>query len=63
MAVYSYQCKSCSHTEDVHKPIAEYQRQEPCPKCQQPMERLIAPIGAVIFKGPGFYVNDYKKKK
>jgi predicted nucleic acid-binding Zn ribbon protein len=35
-----------------------------CPECgKQKLIRLIGPGAGIIFKGPGFYETDYKKKK
>lgn len=34
-----------------------------CPKCEGETERLITGGENIIFKGSGFYVNDYKKKE
>ena len=33
-----------------------------CPKCNGELKRLIGAGAGLIFKGSGFYVNDYKKK-
>jgi len=34
-----------------------------CPDCKSACERLITGGENIIFKGSGFYVNDYKKKE
>ena len=31
-----------------------------CPTCHGTVHRLIGKGAGVIYKGPGFYVNDYK---
>lgn len=38
---YEYECEKCQVVEDVSKPVAEIERIEPCPKCDEPMKRLI----------------------
>ncbi len=34
---------------------------EKCPETGQPVERIIAGSAGLIFKGDGFYVNDYAR--
>ncbi len=34
-----------------------------CPACGGELVRLLSGGGGVIYKGEGFYVNDYKKKE
>lgn len=34
---------------------------EKCPETGQPVERIIAGSAGLIFKGDGFYINDYAK--
>ncbi len=38
-------------------------RVKKCPKCGGKPERLISGGSALIFKGSGFYITDYKKQK
>ncbi len=61
MPLYEYQCKSCHKlTERIQKfsdpPMAI------CPHCGGELEQLIS-AAAVRFKGAGWYVTDYAKKK
>ena len=60
MPTYEYQCQDCGFifTEFqliTDKPITE------CPHCRGIVRRLIGKGGAVIFRGSGFYCNDYPK--
>lgn len=61
MPTYDYVCQGCGHafehfqsmTSDVLKT---------CPQCKKDeLKRLIGAGGALIFKGSGFYITDYKK--
>lgn len=61
MPLYVYRCEECENVFEVTQRITE----EPikcCFECNGAVRRLIQPIG-IIFNGPGFYVNDYKKKQ
>ena len=60
MPRYEYHCQNCDHVFDVKQgfhddPVAT------CPQCQTPARRRFRPVG-VIFKGSGWYVNDYGRK-
>lgn len=59
MPTYEYECLECKHRFDVFHSIKD----DPvsiCEKCGKEVKRVIGPAG-IIFKGSGFYVNDYKK--
>ncbi|MFA5112717.1 MAG: FmdB family zinc ribbon protein [Candidatus Margulisiibacteriota bacterium] len=61
MPLYDYKCAKCGHVFEVLQKISA----EPlrfCPQCKGAIKRLISPAG-IIFKGPGFHVNDYGKKE
>ncbi|NPV02135.1 MAG: hypothetical protein HPY53_12230 [Brevinematales bacterium] len=59
MPNYDYQCTACGTvTEIFHK-----MSQDPevkCPECGSPMKRKISAGAGIVFKGSGYYVNDYK---
>ncbi len=62
MPNYEYKCKQCG------KHLMRYQNMtdkplEICPDCSGELVRLLSGGGGVIYKGEGFYVNDYKKKE
>jgi putative FmdB family regulatory protein len=58
---YDYQCQTCNHRFEVKQgfssePVAQ------CPECDNASERVISSV-PVVFKGSGWYVNDYGKGK
>jgi len=61
MPTYEYKCSSCDHSFEVFQSIKDDPISE-CEKCSGQVRRVIGPAG-VIFKGSGFYVNDYKNNK
>jgi putative FmdB family regulatory protein len=60
MPTYDYRCKKCSHTWELFQSI----KAEPikkCPECKkQQAERVISAGAAILFKGSGFYLTDYR---
>jgi len=70
MPTYDYECDKCNHVFEVFLGISELDDVIPkCPKCKSDTHRLVSGGTGVIFKGPGFFINDYselgknKKKK
>ncbi len=61
MPHYDYQCQDCGHVFEVFQKITD-KPLEKCSQCGGEVKRLIGGGGGIIFKGSGFYVNDYKKK-
>ena len=60
MPTYEYECTECKHRFEVFQSMAD----EPvknCVRCGKPVRKLFNAAG-VIFKGNGFYVNDYRNK-
>ena len=62
MPTYEYQCLKCKkHFEQLQKmsdaPLKK------CARCGGKVERQIGAGSGLIFKGSGFYITDYKKKK
>jgi putative FmdB family regulatory protein len=58
--MYEYKCKQCGFNFERLQKMSE----EPikiCPKCSGKVKRLIGSDINIIFKGSGFYVNDYGK--
>jgi putative FmdB family regulatory protein len=60
MPIYEYECGKCRNRFEKRQrfsdePIAD------CPKCNSKSRRVMVPA-PVIFKGSGFYVNDYPSK-
>lgn len=59
MPTYEYECMECKHRfEAFHSMTAEPIKE--CPKCGGKVKKLIGAGAGIIFKGSGFYVNDYK---
>ena len=59
MPRYDYECQTCSHVFEVKQSFSS----EPvatCPKCRNTAQRMIRAV-PIVFKGSGFYVNDYGK--
>lgn len=59
MPTYEYKCLECNHTFSVFQSMKD----DPvklCEKCNGHVRKVFGTAG-IIFKGPGFYVNDYKK--
>ena len=63
MPTYEYECKKCFHRVEKFQSFSEKVLRK-CPKCKSAsLKRLIGSGGALIFKGSGFYINDYCKPK
>ncbi|MBP7736714.1 MAG: FmdB family transcriptional regulator [Spirochaetes bacterium] len=59
MPTYEYECLECKNRFEVFQSMSD----EPitkCEKCSGKVRKLFGTAG-IIFKGSGFYVNDYKK--
>ncbi len=61
MPTYDYQCTKCGFVFEVNHKISESPKVK-CPKCKAKAEKILSVNNNIIFKGEGFYVNDYKKK-
>ncbi len=61
MPLYDYMCRSCSHKFELRQGF-DADTMTDCPQCGQLADRQISLV-PVIFKGSGWYVNDYGKKK
>ena len=61
MPTYEYKCHDCGHKFEKFQNITAKPIKR-CPKCQGKVKRLIGAGATVIFKGPGFYATDYRKK-
>lgn len=59
MPRYDYECQTCNHVFEVKQSFSS----EPvatCPECKNGAQRMIHAV-PIVFKGSGFYVNDYGK--
>jgi putative FmdB family regulatory protein len=61
MPIFDLKCPKCGHTEPNHL-FGKNDGCPNCPKCDAKMEKLFGPAD-FIFKGSGFYSNDYPLKK
>jgi putative FmdB family regulatory protein len=60
MPIYEYQCSKCGEKEEHWQSMTE-RRKRKCSACGDTgLERVIS-ASHVIFKGEGFYCNDYPK--
>ena len=61
MPTYDYKCQKCGHRFEMFKNIKD-ETKETCPICGSIAKRQIGTGSAIIFKGNGFYITDYKHK-
>lgn len=60
MPTYEYECLECGSSFEAFQKMSDAPLTE-CPQCNGGVKRLISRGSGLIFKGNGFYVNDYKK--
>lgn len=62
MPTYQYRCNSCLKEFERFQGIKDLPIKK-CPFCfKKSLDRLIGSGSAIIFRGSGFYCNDYKDK-
>lgn len=62
MPTYDYACDACRHQFEQFQSIKAKALRK-CPKCGQlKLRRLIGTGGALLFKGSGFYITDYRSE-
>ncbi|MEI0517054.1 zinc ribbon domain-containing protein [Brachyspira murdochii] len=61
MPTYEYKCENCGHEFEEFQSITA-EAKAACPECGSEAKRMISLNSGIIFKGKGFYVNDYKAK-
>ena len=60
MPTYDYECDACDHAFELFQSIKEPVKRK-CPECGKlKLRRLFGTGAAVVFKGSGFYVTDYR---
>ena len=59
MPLYEYVCPSCGKTFEELKSFEEAEDKAKCPNCGAMASREVADIGAVIYKGSGYYCKDH----
>lgn len=61
MPIYEYECQSCHKHVEVLQKISDPPLTS-CDECKGSLHRIVSASG-LIFKGSGFYINDYARKK
>ena len=63
MPTYDYKCEHCNNTFEFFQTMKD----DPmtlCPECgHNALKKLVSMPAGLIFKGTGFYLTDYAKKK
>jgi putative FmdB family regulatory protein len=57
MPIYDYTCTQCNNKFTLRQGFHD-DHEASCPKCNEQAERRFS-TPAIVFKGSGFYVNDY----
>jgi|AntAceMinimDraft_16_1070373.scaffolds.fasta_scaffold32257_5 putative FmdB family regulatory protein len=60
MPTYEYECRDCGYTFEKFQQMSAKHLKK-CPRCEGELKRLIGTGAGIIFKGSGFYENDYKR--
>ncbi len=63
MPTYQYKCEQCGLELEKFSSISSYHREVECPVCHSTAHLTISGGSGLIFKGSGFYVTDYQRKK
>ena len=58
--IYEYKCPKCEHKQEENHSI-KFDGEIKCAKCNEVTQKFISGGSGMLFKGPGFYANDYKK--
>jgi putative FmdB family regulatory protein len=60
MPYYEYTCQNCGEILETRQNYDDEPLTE-CPYCDGELQKNLT-TAAFVFKGPGFFENDYKKK-
>jgi putative FmdB family regulatory protein len=60
MPLYEYQCDACEKRIERIRKFSDPPLEDPCPSCGGHLTKMIS-SPAIMFKGAGWYVNDYAK--
>ena len=60
MPRYDYECDTCHHRFELKQSFSS-EPHATCPNCQNAARRVIHSV-PIMFKGSGWYVNDYGKR-
>ena len=58
MPIYEYRCTTHGHQFDISQPVGA--PPPLCPTCGSATRKVYTSVG-LIFRGPGFYVTDYRR--
>jgi putative FmdB family regulatory protein len=61
MPTYEYKCPAGHTFEKFYPTMKNDHRRVKCPVCGKPAQRQISGGAGLVFKGSGFYINDYKR--
>ncbi|ADV62154.1 regulatory protein, FmdB family [Isosphaera pallida ATCC 43644] len=62
MPTYEYVCEACGYEFDAFESI-KAEPQTVCPACGAPkLRRKLGTGAAILFKGSGFYITDYRSE-
>ena len=61
MPLYEYRCLQCASVFEFLQKFSDPPLKE-CPKCGGTLKKVLSPP-ALQFKGSGFYITDYSRKK
>lgn len=62
MPTYDYRCEACGQTLELFQSMTEAPKKK-CPACgKRTLKRQIGRGGAILFKGSGFYLTDYRSE-
>lgn len=62
MPTYDYVCDACDHKFELFQTITAPVEKK-CPQCKKPkLRRLFGTGAALMFKGSGFYITDYRSE-
>jgi putative FmdB family regulatory protein len=61
MPTYEYKCNACNLVFEKYHSITKRPKVK-CPSCKGRAHQLISGGGGIIFRGSGFFRNDYPKK-
>jgi putative FmdB family regulatory protein len=62
MPTYDYQCDACEHRFEEFQSMKDEPLRK-CPACKKnKLRRLIGGGAAILFKGSGFYLTDYRSE-
>lgn len=63
MPTYDYKCENCKSTFEFFQSMKDAPMTL-CPQCgHNALKKLVSMPAGLIFKGTGFYITDYVKKK